>query len=46
MAAAAAVGVGGGGLIFVRMHEKKGNVTARLDARCHTLSYTYWCIAN
>lgn len=28
------------------MHEKKGNVTARLDAHCHMLSYTYWCIAN
>lgn len=28
------------------MHVKKWNVTARLDAHCHMLSYTYWCIAN
>lgn len=28
------------------MHEKERSVTARLDAHCHMLSYTYWCIAS
>lgn len=38
-------GVGGVSSVCV-LTRKRGSVTARLDAPCHMLSYTHWCVTS